>query len=217
MYRRSTYVDIPESILQLPLHGLHVRVLHQEGGAQLTELSKLDLSGAVLVNLEQQLLELLLGGSEAHGPHDLSEVISGEEINFLGVKQVKAGLEENIFENIVFLIYLISTHFETLDLVSCQPSDFVDFIKVDARVSVSSHGVCPCVLSYCWELLLYVEQDRENRYEMTGPGPPPLTLSRARHGCGVRSRHGETLCVIVTSTYHLLQFPDGVKMMFGRS
>ena len=99
MYRRSTYVDIPESILQLPLHGLHVRVLHQEGGAQLTELSKLDLSGAVLVNLEQQLLELLLGGSEAHGPHDLAQVISGEEILLLGVEQIKANLEEycNVF------------------------------------------------------------------------------------------------------------------------
>merc|ERR1719251_404880 len=69
----------PESVLELPLHCLHVRILHQEGGTQLTELSKLNLSGAVLVNLEQQLLELLLSGSEAHGPHDLSQVISRED------------------------------------------------------------------------------------------------------------------------------------------
>ena len=93
---------LPEGVLEFSLHGFNIRILNQELGAQLTELSKLDLSGAILVNLEQQLLELLLGGSEAHGPHDLPEVISGEEINFLGVKQVKAGLEENIFENIVF-------------------------------------------------------------------------------------------------------------------
>ena len=69
------------------------------------------------------------------------------------------------------MIHLVTTHFETLDLISCQPSGFVDFIKVNARVSVSSHGVCPCVLSFCWELLLCEEQDRENRYEMTGPLP----------------------------------------------
>ena len=94
---------VPESIFQLPLHCLHVGVLHQEGGTQLTELSKLDLTGAILVNLKQQLLELLLGGSEAHGPHDLSEVISREEINFLGVKQIKTGLEENILENVFFM------------------------------------------------------------------------------------------------------------------
>jgi len=84
----------PESVLKLPLHGLDVRILHQEGGTQLTELSKLNLSGAVLVNLEQQLLELLLGGSEAHGPHDLAQVISREEILLLGVEQIKANLEE---------------------------------------------------------------------------------------------------------------------------
>ena len=156
----------PEGVLQLLLHRLHVGVLDQEGGAQLAELSELNLSGPVLVNLEQQLLEFFLGGSEAHGPHDLSEVISGEEINFLGVKQVEAGLEENILANIVYnmllfvsclllnfelkrdFVYNSKTHFETLDLVSSQPCGFVDFIKVNARVSVS-HGVCPCVLSFC--------------------------------------------------------------------
>ena len=83
---------IPEGVLQLPLHGLHVGVLHQEGAAQLTELPELNLSGPVLVNLHQKLLEFLLRGSEAHGPHDLAEVISGEEILLLRVKQVKANL-----------------------------------------------------------------------------------------------------------------------------
>ena len=58
----------------------------------MTKLPELDLSGPVLVNLDQQLLEFLLRRSEAHGPHDLAEVISREEVLLLGVKQVKANL-----------------------------------------------------------------------------------------------------------------------------
>ena len=52
----------PECIFELPLHGLHVRVLHKEGGAKLTKLSELDLAGAVLVDLLQDLLKLLFRG-----------------------------------------------------------------------------------------------------------------------------------------------------------
>merc|ERR1712078_563978 len=107
----------PESVLELPLHGLDVRILHQEGGTQLTELSKLNLSGAVLVNLKQQLLELLLGGSEAHGPHDLSEVISREEILLLGVKQIKANLQ-------------------ALDLVVGQVGLIIDLLEVNVGVRI---------------------------------------------------------------------------------
>merc|ERR1711870_196335 len=66
----------PERVLELLLHGLKVWVLDQEGGAQLTELWELNLSRAVLVNLQDKVLQLLLGGSEAHGPHDLAQVIS---------------------------------------------------------------------------------------------------------------------------------------------
>jgi hypothetical protein len=83
----------PEGVLELPLHGLHVGVLHQEGGAQLAELPELDLARSVLVDLGEELLQLLLRGPEAHGSHDLSEVISGEEVNLLCVKKVKADLE----------------------------------------------------------------------------------------------------------------------------
>ena len=86
----------PEGIFELPLHGLHVRVLHQEGGAQLTELPKLDLSGSVLVNLEKKLLELVLCGSETHGPHDLAEVISRQEVLLLGVEQIEADLRHQV-------------------------------------------------------------------------------------------------------------------------
>merc|ERR1712172_134504 len=107
----------PESVLELPLHGLDVRILHQEGGTQLTELSKLNLSGAVLVNLEQQLLELLLGGSEAHGPHDLAQVISREEILLLGVEQIKANLQ-------------------ALDLVVGQVGLIIDLLEVNVSVRI---------------------------------------------------------------------------------
>jgi len=55
---------------------LHVRVLNKEGGAELTELSKLDLAGPVLVDFMQQVLQLILSGAEAHRPHDLAEIIS---------------------------------------------------------------------------------------------------------------------------------------------
>merc|ERR1711972_883595 len=65
----------PECVLQLPLHGLHVRVLDQEGGTELTELSYLNLTRAVLVDFLEERLQLLLCGTEAHGPHDLAEVV----------------------------------------------------------------------------------------------------------------------------------------------
>ena len=109
---------LPESIFKLPLHGLHVRVLHQEGGAQLAELGKLDFAGTILVNFEKKFLELILCGSEAHGPHDLAEVISREEINFLCVKQVKAGLEGNIFKNIFIKIFICLLKACTMCIIS---------------------------------------------------------------------------------------------------
>ena len=87
-------IFLPESIFKFPLHGLHVGILHQEGGAQLAELSELDLSGAVLVDLEQEVLQLLLGGPEAHGPHDLPKIISGQEVDLLCVEEIKASLEK---------------------------------------------------------------------------------------------------------------------------
>ena len=88
----------PECVLELLLHGLKVWVLDQEGGAQLTELWELDLSRAVLVNLQDKVLQLLLGGSEAHGPHDLAQVIGRQEVLLLGVEQVKAHLPIMILE-----------------------------------------------------------------------------------------------------------------------
>ena len=83
----------PEGIFELPLHGLHVRVLNQEGGTKLAELSELNLPGSVLVDLGQQVFQLLLSGAEAHGPHDLTEIISREEVHLLGVEEIKTSLE----------------------------------------------------------------------------------------------------------------------------
>ena len=49
----------PEGVLELLLHGLHVGVLHEESGAQLAELPKLNLTRSVLVDLSQgKLLSL---------------------------------------------------------------------------------------------------------------------------------------------------------------
>ena len=86
----------PEGIFELPLHGLHVRVLNQEGGTKLAELSKLNLARPVLVDLKQQVLQLLLCWAEAHRPHDLAKIICGQEILLLCVKEVKADLEKEI-------------------------------------------------------------------------------------------------------------------------
>ena len=86
----------PESIFEFSLHGLHVRILNKEGGTELAEFSKLDLAGPVLVDLQQQVLQLLLGRAEAHRPHDLPEVVRGEELLSLGVEQVETNLIKEI-------------------------------------------------------------------------------------------------------------------------
>merc|ERR1719151_176716 len=108
----------PEGVLQLLLHCLHVGVLDQEGGAQLAEFTKLDLARAVLVNLVEQLGQLLLRGPEAHCPHDVAEVVPGEELLLLRVKQVKA-------------------HLKTLDLIVGKIGLLIDLLKVNVTVGIS--------------------------------------------------------------------------------
>ena len=46
--------DLPESVLEFPLHRLDVGVLHQELGAQLAELTELNLTGPVLATKQNQ-------------------------------------------------------------------------------------------------------------------------------------------------------------------
>lgn len=91
---------LPESVFEFSLHGLHVRVLNQESGTELAELSKLNLPRAILIDLSQQVLEFLLSWSEAHGPHDLSKVIRRQEIHLLCVKQIKTGLQQNSMKKV---------------------------------------------------------------------------------------------------------------------
>merc|ERR1719147_255767 len=118
---KTLLVIYPESVFEFPLHGLHVGILNQECGAQLTEFSELNFSGTILINFKKKILELLLCGSESHGSHDLTKVISGKELNLLGVKQIKTGLQ-------------------ALDLVGSQASGLVNFIKVNSGVGIVSHG-----------------------------------------------------------------------------
>ena len=112
----------PECIFELPLHGLHVRVLNQEGGTKLAELSKLNLPGSVLVDLGQQVFQLLLSGSEAHRPHDLPEVVGREEFHLLGVEKVKANLE-------------------ALDLVRGKSGGLIELLEVDSFKLVRHGGL----------------------------------------------------------------------------
>ena len=86
-------IFLPECILQLPLHGLHVRILNQKCGTKLAELSKLNLTRTILINLCKELFKFILSWSEAHGSHDLSKIISRQELNLLGVKQIKTNLK----------------------------------------------------------------------------------------------------------------------------
>ena len=48
-----------------------------------------------LVDLREEFLELVLRWAEAHGPHDLPEVVSGQEVYLLSVEQVKTHLGTN--------------------------------------------------------------------------------------------------------------------------
>merc|ERR1711982_76587 len=118
---KTLLVINPESILEFPLHGLHVRILHQECGTRLAELSKFNLTRTILINLCKEFLKLFLSRSEPHGSHDLSKIISRQELNLLGVKQIK-------------------TNFQTFDLIWLKSGVFSDFIKVNISIGVS----CMC-------------------------------------------------------------------------
>merc|ERR1712243_224498 len=118
---KTLLVINPESILEFPLHGLHVRILYQECGTKLAELSKLNLTRTILINLCKEFFKFILSRSEPHGSHDLSQVISRQEFYLLGVKQIK-------------------TNFQTFDLIWLKSGVFSDFIKVNISIGVS----CMC-------------------------------------------------------------------------
>merc|ERR1719370_432245 len=144
---------MPECVLQLPLHGLHVRVLDQEGGAELTELSYLNLTRAILVDLLKERLQLLLCGTEPHGSHDLAEVICREEILLLRVKQIKANLQ-------------------TFDLINSEPSGVGDLLEVDVSVGV---GLGHLGLLMCEGLTVWGQLQR---FRCEGTEGPPCIVER---------------------------------------
>merc|ERR1719237_1186067 len=61
--------------------------------------------------------QLVLGGPEAHGAHDLPQVVRREEVHLLGVKQVEADLQ-------------------ALDLVDGEPGGVADLLEVNVGVGV---------------------------------------------------------------------------------
>jgi len=115
----AVFVVHPERLLQFGLHSLLVRFFDQEFGAQLAKFAKLDLAGAVFVDLLQDFLELLLRRAETHGAEDVVEVVGAEEILFLDVEKVEAELED----------------FDLVDLERGGLGDFVE-IYVGERVAV---------------------------------------------------------------------------------
>merc|ERR1719370_592550 len=138
---------MPECVLQLPLHGLHVRVLDQEGGTELTELSNLNLTRAILVDLLKERLQLLLRGTEAHGPHDLAEIVGREEILLLRVEQIKANLQ-------------------TFDLINSEASGVGDLLEVDVGVGV---GLGHPGLLMCEGLTVWGQLQRRRGEGTEGP------------------------------------------------
>jgi hypothetical protein len=47
----GVFLELPKGVLELSLHGLDIWILDEELGAELTELSELDLPATVLVDL----------------------------------------------------------------------------------------------------------------------------------------------------------------------
>ena len=95
---------------------------------------------------------------EAHRPHDVAEVIPGEELLLLRVKEVKAHLGINIVKTCKILrsrfqfpkamrIDHLSLkknikYLQAFDLINGKACRLTDFVKVDALVGVGlgSHG-----------------------------------------------------------------------------
>ena len=85
-----------------------------------------------LVDLCEEFLELVLRGPEAHGPHDLPEVVSGQEVHLLGVEQVETNLGGNSKMEIslfilvkldVPLMYLTKQILPTVHFLTCYFND----------------------------------------------------------------------------------------------
>ena len=93
-------------------------------------------------------LQLLLGGTEAHGPHDLAEVVGGEEILLLGVEEIKAHLmaKMRLKED---LITSPRSCLQALDLIVRKVGRVVDLLKVDISVRIGLGHLQLLLLSCC--------------------------------------------------------------------
>merc|ERR1712071_635886 len=67
-----------ESILQFLLHLLQRRILHKEGCTKLAKFSELNFSRSIFINLMEKISKFFFSGSESHGSHDLTKIISGK-------------------------------------------------------------------------------------------------------------------------------------------
>ena len=71
---------------------------------------------------------------ESHRPHDVTKVVSREELLLLGVKQVEADLEISGVKNRNRTCWL---HLQTLDFIVGQIGLLIDLLKVNISVGVS--------------------------------------------------------------------------------
>merc|ERR1712179_128529 len=94
----------------------------KESCTKLAKLSEFNLSGSILINFMEKVSKLLLSWSEAHGPHDLSQIISRQELLLLCVKEIKANLQ-------------------ALNFISSEVGQVVDLLKVNISIRISpAHG-----------------------------------------------------------------------------
>merc|ERR1719244_1500256 len=111
-----------KGVFKLFLHFFQWRILHKESCTKLTKLSEFNLSRSILINFMEKVSKLLLSWSEAHGPHDLSQIISRQELLLFCVEQIKANLQ-------------------ALNFISSEVGQVVDLLKVNISIRISpAHG-----------------------------------------------------------------------------
>ena len=76
-------------------HSFLVVILAHLAGHHVTELGKLNLPGAVTVELVDHLQQLRLGGVHPHGPHGVAKLSGGDCPATISVKQVECLSEKD--------------------------------------------------------------------------------------------------------------------------
>merc|ERR1719378_231161 len=97
---------------------------------KLTEFSELNFTRTIFIDFMKEISKLFLSGSESHSSHDFPKIISRQELLLFGVKEIK-------------------TNLETLDFINLKIGHFIDLLKVDISVRISStHDEKLCELAY---------------------------------------------------------------------